>query len=809
MSARAFGRDRALAAGIALTALLLDAHALLQRGAQRLDLPNHDLFAEFLPRMHYAGAALARGEFPLWDPTQAAGLPFHATLQGGLLYPPNWLHALLPTPFALALLALAHLALAAVAAFALARDFGSSRAASALCGLAFGAGGSAVFAAYHPNAANALPWLPLQLLALRRVAREPGARNTALLALAIALHFLTGRDYAFALGAHATALLAAFETAALARASGTRAAFGFAAQLAASALLAGALVAAQLLPTLELAALSLRGFAGPEASQLESFGPYPGSLLFANLAYPAAGALRREYLGWIPLACFALSWGRVGRDRASSYATLLALFAVGIALGSATPLYAAYRALPLAGVFRLPDRALWLLALAVALGAARGFDLLFARSDPELARERRRALGLAAISGLALAAALASGALASALRGLWDADWGWTWFHGFEADHFRALASTALALVATAALFAACARSRAAAPRLRIALLAIAALDLWRALASPFTHPLRAPRLALAGEPCLERARASLGDGGRVLALRLPDSHAIEDKLGQLFGVASATHYDPLVTRRHALFFETLEGAAARFGPGSPATPFTGALTRIPPPARRPLLDLLGVRVILSDARNRDAERALAAQQPPLELRAECRVPTLHGPALVRIRANPSALPRAFVVPTVSRVSGPAEAAAAIGRADFDPLERAVVEVDALPGDLGDAAARALAATARASVARHLPDRVEIETESPRAALLVVTDTYFPGWSAEVNGAAAPIWPADVLFRGVPIPPGRARVSLRYEPGPFRIGAALSAAGVALAGALLWIGRARSQRSPTRRARPE
>src|SRR5262245_33256898 len=61
-----------------------------------------DLFQLYLPTYEAAAARLARGELFLWNPYQLCGVPTHATLQGGFLYPPHVLYLVLPAPTALA-----------------------------------------------------------------------------------------------------------------------------------------------------------------------------------------------------------------------------------------------------------------------------------------------------------------------------------------------------------------------------------------------------------------------------------------------------------------------------------------------------------------------------------------------------------------------------------------------------------------------------------------------------------------------------------------------------------------------------------
>ena len=48
--------------------------------------------------------------------------------------------------------------------------------------------------------------------------------------------------------------------------------------------------------------------------------------------------------------------------------------------------------------------------------------------------------------------------------------------------------------------------------------------------------------------------------------------------------------------------------------------------------------------------------------------------------------------------------------------------------------------------------------------------VLALHALYYPGWVAEIDGKPAPVLRADVLFRGVEVPPGHHRIVFRYAP---------------------------------------
>ncbi|HEY4721936.1 MAG TPA: YfhO family protein, partial [Anaerolineae bacterium] len=68
------------------------------------------------------------------------------------------------------------------------------------------------------------------------------------------------------------------------------------------------------------------------------------------------------------------------------------------------------------------------------------------------------------------------------------------------------------------------------------------------------------------------------------------------------------------------------------------------------------------------------------------------------------------------------------------------------------------------------------PEYAAIDVDAAQDGYLVLTDAYYPGWTATIDGQPTNIERADVMFRAVKVPAGPHRVELRYEPQSFRIG---------------------------------
>lgn len=67
-------------------------------------------------------------------------------------------------------------------------------------------------------------------------------------------------------------------------------------------------------------------------------------------------------------------------------------------------------------------------------------------------------------------------------------------------------------------------------------------------------------------------------------------------------------------------------------------------------------------------------------------------------------------------------------------------------------------------------------NKLVVNVDCRSESYCVVTDTFFPGWKATVNGQAVPIYRANYLFRAVRVPQGKSQVVFVYEPDSYKLG---------------------------------
>ena len=148
----------------------------------------------------------------------------------------------------------------------------------------------------------------------------------------------------------------------------------------------------------------------------------------------------------------------------------------------------------------------------------------------------------------------------------------------------------------------------------------------------------------------------------------------------------------------------------------------------------------------------------------------------------VRLYRNTDAYPSAWIVHSAISVSDKDVVATLASGID---LRRQAVLTVPVP-----VMATCDGAVETAAITRYEPDAVDLTATLACKGMLVISETWYPGWSATVDGSAATLYETDGAIRGVVVDAGTHRVELRYRPWSVYVGAAMSFFGLLLG---LWL----------------
>ena len=227
----------------------------------------------------------------------------------------------------------------------------------------------------------------------------------------------------------------------------------------------------------------------------------------------------------------------------------------------------------------------------------------------------------------------------------------------------------------------------------------------------------------------------------------------LQPSFNLLFGLESPDGYSNLVPRH----YEAVWGSEKKPGSVMPAT-LGSELPREP----LEMLRLFNVRYLLS---------AWPVHSPGLRIVGK-------SPEGVEVHEITDPLPRAFVVGELLGAGSDEEALRLLTSAQFDAEHRAIVQ-DAnatLPPD--SASSRNVRIVDRRNA------RVVLRTSLEKPGLLVLSESYYPGWRASVDGVDAPILRTNVMMRGVVVPAGEHEVAFEFRSTAIRAGFLLSLIGL-------------------------
>jgi hypothetical protein len=128
----------------------------------------------------------------------------------------------------------------------------------------------------------------------------------------------------------------------------------------------------------------------------------------------------------------------------------------------------------------------------------------------------------------------------------------------------------------------------------------------------------------------------------------------------------------------------------------------------------------------------------------------------------------PNPLPRARLTSNIRMVKGTAEAikhlsAAGSAMIECDPEQRSAIEElttsDGTPSEPNTV-----------QIVSDRPGLIEVDVECSSRQLLILSESYSPGWKVTVNGEWSSVFRAEVDYMACAIPVGQSRVQFRFEP---------------------------------------
>ena len=755
-----------------------------------------DLVSFLFPTYRFAAQTLSQGSLPLWNPHQYGGAPFIGDIQAGFLYPPNLLLFLIFPSFdyrLMELLSIGHLWWAGLGVYALSRTLGCSRPAALLAGLAFGLCDILFIHLGNLNLNAVLSWsgwiLAACHLALTRRSLTWAGIAAALFAIAnYAGHAQSSYFLGMALGIYSLGILAVQYWEKLSTSSRTMALRHVLTGLqypTALFVLAALLSAPVILPSLEMLPYTDRGQFEFQDTVFYSLAPGPA---FIGLLTPGFfgrgpseywGSWDRVELPYAGLITFLLAAAAFllpipGKRRRLLPLLALALFGFVVALGGNTPIHGwLTQILPVYGSFRAPARIIVLWALALSVFAAFGLDaMLLGRRKGELPNPAHSAPYHALIRLGVPASLLILIPMIIVTTRLLDGD--------PIAIQRASLAGRAL-LLATAAWLAMWLllslhwRNRLPHNTFAALLLALSFLELFAAgvhidvgkndPTRNFSNPeILAFLQEQAGTEanCAPTESAPCPEAGANRRLfRIDVRTGIYDLWQPNTAALTGLHdvggiYNPLELMHWKNLWENNGGRHTR------------------------IYDLLNVLyVLVRDGTPLPDQYTLAYDAP--------------GP--LAVYRNPDPLPRAWLVAAAQLLPDQDAVLAALKHPSFEPLHTVFLtqDNDNLPSPATTDESKPSSMSGPVSVLEYSPNEIVLAASAERAGYMVLSEVWFPGWLATVNGEPAPVLRANYTFRALPVPAGDIHVRLWYAPASWRRGLALLGVGfLLLAGLSVW-----------------
>ena len=686
-----------------------------------------DAVRQQYPWRQLAFDLLQRGELPLWNPYTHAGTPLLANIQTALFYPINFLYFFIPFNTVWTIQVIAQPVLLAIFMFLFLTEIGISKKASTLGSLALALSGFSIAWLEWNTTLHTLVWLPLGLYCVEKIMKKEELRWFVLLGFSVSCivfaGFLQTAFYAlFLLGCYAVLRVVTIGKGHDRKKILT----GLTAVLA----IVVVVTSIQWLPTLKLINRSARSFdQGNVLERDDWFLPWQNLVQFVAPDYFGNPATLNywgifnytEFVGYIGIAPLILAFMGIvspGKRLKQTQRFFLLVLAAALLFALPNPIsrFPFMMNLPLVSSAQ-PSRLMMIIDLSLSVLVAIGAENIFTKLKEEKTK-------------LILPALTASlGIIALMLFGMWIVALGFSPLRIHIPPEYLQIAKRNLILPTM--LFTLTSLSIASLTiiskiniRIRGRLLSVIFLllflltagDLLR-FAAKFT-PFSVEQYLFPDTKVINFLKSDSG----AWRYMTTDARILPPNFSVVYRLQTIEGYDPIYIGRYG----TLIASAQKDEPVLEPTAFHRIIR--PENIDSPMYDLLNVKYVLALTDLQDEKLEKVFQEGE-----------------TRIYRNMQVFPRAFVI---SDYQQPEDDRRALDQALR--LRKSDIEETA-------------------EILDYTENAVRIGVSSEVGGMLVVSDMYYPGWSATLDGKPLPVERVLYALRGTMIPPGYHEILYRYS----------------------------------------
>jgi hypothetical protein len=139
----------------------------------------------------------------------------------------------------------------------------------------------------------------------------------------------------------------------------------------------------------------------------------------------------------------------------------------------------------------------------------------------------------------------------------------------------------------------------------------------------------------------------------------------------------------------------------------------------------------------------------------------------------LKVYQNKKVMPRAFIAYNYRVIQNEKDLLQILDSPDFNPRETVILNSDIKKP-------RGPVSPHRVEIIKYSPLEIKIDVYTERPGILVLSDSFYPGWLAKVDTCPVKIFQAYSVFRAIPLSEGSHRVIFRYLPISFILGCSIT-----------------------------